>query len=97
MYEHVAYFFREDPQWQKTLADRRLTLVALPSQFVKHLPLCLSDMANIIHVLSVSAKIPQADRLLCGPQGLSVIMNITLGLFTCLHMAINKKERKLAK
>ncbi len=73
------------------IGRQRLTLLVLPSQFVKHLPLCLSDMANIIHALPVSAKIPQADRLHCEPQGLSLVMNITLGLFTCLHMAVNKE------
>lgn len=48
-------------------------------------------MANTIHVLLVSAKIPQADSLLCGLQGLSLIMNITSGLFTGLHMDRSKE------
>lgn len=53
----------------QTPALRRLTSLVLPGQLVKHLPLCLSDMANIIHAPSVSAKIPQADSLNRGPQG----------------------------
>lgn len=53
----------------QTPALRRLTSLVLPRHLVKHLPLCLSDMANIIHASSVSAKIPQVDSLNCGPQG----------------------------
>lgn len=46
----------------KTLADRRVTPLALPIQFVKHLPLCLSDTADVRHTISMSAKIPETDR-----------------------------------
>lgn len=92
---YVSRSVRAETHKRKGCGIRRLTLLLLPGQFVKHLPLCLSDMANIIHVPSVSAKISQADSLLCGLQGLSLIINITLGWFTCLSMDISREALKI--